>query len=477
MNRQSAAFFLTFVVTAVLVGGFVYVGAPLYALLAGLAGLLLHWVLSNRLAHGGDRDGEVADASYFFGFLMTLVFLAVGIYRIGMPSTPGAAAGDTVNVLGFLVDLSAGLMLTIAGLVIRQVRTLAHSANALESAGSDTSLGSDASLDAGATSDTGVAQARPTPAAQLLEAQRELTQSLKEAADLWRARPEHEVREQLRESRSVAHDAAQNLERSVASASARIAESVGRLDDATSDATQAMTRAASSVGSSMAEVAQRMEVEIEHALDSVRGSVTQTLRRMDTEITSALEAIRQQRIAADAALTAARAAGDEMMAEARTHQEQQLELWRANLDQARAALAQAHDSLDDEYRRGLSGFAASGAAFAELASAAASQVQSLPNPAERLAGLWDGVRQLEADLSDAIAGSVEQLNDLSSRSAELRESLARLAGSADSTATRIGTGTDRLSGSLQRELQQMNDIIDSYVALLEKTRTSLKVSA
>ncbi|MGH7444659.1 MAG: hypothetical protein ACREKM_07270, partial [Longimicrobiales bacterium] len=370
---------------------------------------------------------------------------------------PGDGAGSTGNVLGFLVDLSAGLVLTIAGLVIRQVRTLA--ATRVESRESREPSG------------------EPSAEQTLLQAQRELTESLKTAAELWRARPEHEVLEQLRESRSIAHDAAQNLDRSVANAGARIAASVERLDEATTTAMQAMTRSAAGAGASMAEVAQRMEVEIEHALNSVRGSVTQTLRRMDAEITSALEAIRQQRIAADAALTAARAAGDAMMTEARTHHEQQLELWRANLDQARAALAQAHGSLEDEYRRGLSGFAASGEAFAQLASSAAAQVQALPNPAERLAGLWDGVRQLETDLSDAIAGSVDQLTDLSGRSADLREALGRLAGSADGAATRIGSGTDRLSGSLQHELQQMNDVIDSYVALLEKTRRSLKVSA
>jgi uncharacterized membrane protein YedE/YeeE len=50
-------------------------GRPEAALIAGVAGLVLHWLLTSKPQH----DGEMADASYFFGFLLTLIFLAAGL--------------------------------------------------------------------------------------------------------------------------------------------------------------------------------------------------------------------------------------------------------------------------------------------------------------------------------------------------------------------------------------------------------------
>jgi hypothetical protein len=125
----------------------------------------------------------------------------------------------------------------------------------------------------------------------------------------------------------------------------------------------------------------------------------------------------------------------------------------------------------------MAGFAASGEAFAALASQTTAQVESLPDPAARLAGLWDGVRRLETNLTEAIAGAVMELGTLRDRAEALRVSLDQLGGSTDRAADMIGSGGDRLAGSLQRELTQMNGIIEEYVALLGKTPRSLRVRA
>ncbi|HSK19198.1 MAG TPA: hypothetical protein VK912_08660 [Longimicrobiales bacterium] len=392
MNRQSLRFFVAFLVSAAVVAWFVYDARPLYGLGAGFGGLLLHWALSR----GGDRDGEVADSSYFFGFLLTLVFLTVGLYRLGVE----AGAGGTVQILGFLEDLAAGLALTIAGLLIRQVRTLAGARVAGDHAN---------------------------------DVQRQLADNLTSMIELWRARPEHQVLDVLEQSRSAARDAAQQLDRNIAAAGTRMLESVERLDQATMAATQSMTRAASGVSNTMSEMSQRLEVEIQHVLSAVQKAASQ--------------------------------------------HEQQLDLWRTSLEHARTSLDQAHTGLDEQYRRSMEGFAASGEAFAQLAEKTTSYVEGLPNPAERLAGLWDGVRQLETDLIEAIGGSVMELGTLRERAEQLRMSLDNLGGSTDRTAAQIGSGGEKLAGSLQRELAQMNEIIEEYVALLEKTPRSLKVRA
>lgn len=415
MNRHSLTFLIAFLLAAGAVAPFVLSGLPLYGLVAGLVGLVLHWMLSR----GGDRDGEVADSSYFFGFLLTLVFLALGLYRVGVEAGAGS-----VQILGFLEDLAAGLALTIAGLLIRQVRTLSGAR--------------------GATGESPVA-----------DIQRQLAENLKAMIELWRARPEHQVVDMLEQSRSMARDAAAQLDRNIAAAGTRMLESVERLDEATVAATQSMMRAASGVSGTMTEMSQRLEVDIHNVVSSVQKSASDVLA-----------IIEQQRVAADEALT-----------KAQLHHREQLELWRATLDHAKASLGDAQRSLDEEYRRGMDGFAASGTAFAQLAEQTTVYVQALPNPAERLAGLWDGVRQLETDLTEAIAGSVLELGALRDRSEHLRQSLEHLGGSTDRAATLIGSGSERLGGSLQRELDQMNGIIEEYVTLLERTTRHLKVRA
>lgn len=415
MNRHSLTFLITFLLAAGAVAPFVLGGLPLYGLAIGLGGLVLHWVLSR----GGDRDGEVADSSYFFGFLLTLVFLALGLYRVGVEAGAGS-----VQILGFLEDLAAGLALTIAGLLFRQVRTLGSAR--------------------GAAGDASIA-----------DVQRQLAENLKAMIELWRARPEHQVVDMLEQSRSMARDAAAQLDRSIAAAGTRMLESVERLDEATVAATQSMMRAASGVSGSMTELSQRLEVDIVNVVSSVQKSAGDVLA-----------IIEQQRAAADEALT-----------QAQSHHREQIELWRATLDQAKASLGDAQRSLDEEYRRGMDSFAASGTAFAQLAEQTTLYVEALPNPAERLAGLWDGVRQLETDLTEAIAGSVLELGALRDRSEHLRQSLEHLGGSTDRAATLIGSGSERLGGSLQRELDQMNGIIEEYVTLLERTTRQLKVRA
>jgi ABC-type Fe3+ transport system permease subunit len=100
-------------------------GRPEAALITGVAGLVLHWLLTAKPQH----DGELADASYFFGFLLTLIFLAAGLVSLGSSIASGPAV-----VVGFLKDLGAGLVLTIVGLLMRQMRTAlrgrAHSTDA-----------------------------------------------------------------------------------------------------------------------------------------------------------------------------------------------------------------------------------------------------------------------------------------------------------------------------------------------------------
>jgi hypothetical protein len=447
MKRQSPIFLTAFTLTAVVVAPLVYLGRPLWGLAAGAAGVLVHWLFSRN----GADDGEVADSSYF-GFLLTLVFLAVGLYKLGAPPPPtavGTAAPDNTRVvLGFLEDLAAGLALTIVGLLVRQARTLGA---------------------AGA--------AAPARETSLLAAQIELTRNLEALIEMWRQRPEQQVLQELHESRSIARGAAEQLERSVAAAGERMLHAVGRLEEATATAAQTMTRAASGIGDSLSQTSQRLDAEVSQLTHGLGESLARATQRIEAGVTEVLSVIERQRVESADALAAAQAAATEMRASADAHLHEQLELWRATLERTQTALDEAHRNLDGEYRRGLEGFAASGAAFAQLTAQTVERVAALPDPAERLGGLWDGVRQLESSLTAAISGSVQELATLRERSEQLSESLARLGGSAGAAADSLGAGGDRLAETLHRELRQMNGVIDEYVSLLESTTSSLPVRA
>src|SRR4051812_8933812 len=194
-TRHSWVFLGTFAPAAVAVGTFVFRDRPDIALGAGVAGLLLHWLLSTKSVN----DSEIADASYFYGFLLTLIFLAAGLARLR-----AANVGGPVMVFGFLKDLGAGLVLTIIGLLIRQAGTLALTD-------------------------------RPTatPNDALTEAQRELAQAMRVLIRALDARPQEAAARELQDARTKAREAAEGLERNVVLAAERIDSSMQRLEETT----------------------------------------------------------------------------------------------------------------------------------------------------------------------------------------------------------------------------------------------------
>jgi hypothetical protein len=426
MKRQGAVFIAVLLPVAVGIGALVWRDQPLLAVGVGTLGVLVHWVASRD----ADRDGELADSSYFFGFVLTLVFLAVGLQVLGSSPVPAPGLPDAQQsqrgsaiVLGFLQDLAAGLSLTIVGLVVRQVRTLSAARLAL-----------------------------PDPAAQWQVAmQKELGQSIGALIDALRNRPEAIAARELSDARSHARDAVDTLDRSIASAADTLSASVGRLNEAVDMATTNILRAGSALGTSLAESAQRMEAEVAQVLAAIEGQ-----RRESAE-----------------GLREAQAASAAIRADASSQIQLHLQQWKATLEQARSSLAEAHQALDTEYRRGLAGFAASGTAFADLADRAARDVQALPNPAERLGGLWDGVRALETDLTESLGGVLRELGALRERSEQATRSLQALSGTTEGATAAIGAGGKRLGEALQRELQQMNGIIEEYTSLLERTTGAL----
>lgn len=382
MRRHGRVFFAIFLPTAVAVGALVLAERSGTALLVGVGGLVVYWALSAKPQH----DGELADASYFFGFLLTLAFLTAGLINLGAAGTTGPAV-----VTSFLQDLGAGLVLTIVGLLMRQVRALS-------------------ATERGAAS----------PGDTLTEAQRELAQAMRVLVRALEVRPQEAAARELQDARSKAREAAEGLERNVVLAAERIDSSMQRLEETTTAVTSALLRASSGLGEALTTNLERIQLEVAGALAA-----------LEAERRQIEDAVRQARV---------------------TSEQTQRQL---------AEQMQAHVGA-------LTSLSAASNAFGELAEQVKREVLALPNPGERLTGLWDGVRSLETTLASSIGGATEQLATLARRSEELSTALARLERSSDTAAGTVERGGAELGDALRRELAQMNQVLDEYTRLFER---------
>lgn len=235
MRSQRVAFIIPFIGTAGTVGWLVSTNAMVVALLAGAAGIMVHWFWS---AHCDSADGELADASYFFGFLLTLIFLAAGLFTLGN------ATGTGGDVHEFLRDLAAGLALTVVGLVVRQIRVLGPAA--AQHPGADGRVQNQGSVD------------------------NSLAESVRELVGVLRIQSGTTVQQEIDESRQRARVAAATLDQSLASAAERIGRAMSIFEGTMEAATGSVFRAGNSLSEGVAQASGRMNTAASEMLDSVR---------------------------------------------------------------------------------------------------------------------------------------------------------------------------------------------------------------
>lgn len=234
--KQARLFFALFVVAGAGVFQLARMQEPAYAAGAGIAGILLHW----RLSSGNDSDAEHADASYFLGFLLTLVLLAAGLWSLASAGTPTANTQPTGLVLyQFLYDLGAGLTITIAGLAIRQVRTLSARR---ESAA--------------------VVIAAPAPPPPALEPLllRELINAVNRLPESITARETTDPA--VRAQRSTEH-----LEHALAESAPRIIATMHQLEDSVTKTAATLTRSASTLGDALTQTTERIDAHVGQVLE------------------------------------------------------------------------------------------------------------------------------------------------------------------------------------------------------------------
>jgi hypothetical protein len=235
MTKQSRLFLVMFALTGGTVFALARAQQPTYAAIAGIAGLLLHWMLSA----GNDSDVEVPDASYFLGFLLTLVLLAAGLWSLAGAGVATAARASGAMLYQFLYDLGAGLTITIAGLAIRQVRTL--SATRILAAAQTSSIGSTSPLE--------------PIMRELIDAVNRLPENIHN----------HEPSDPaMRAVRSTEH-----LEHALAESAPRIIASMGRLEDSIMSTAATLTRTGSALGDALTQSSERANAQIADVLEQL----------------------------------------------------------------------------------------------------------------------------------------------------------------------------------------------------------------
>jgi hypothetical protein len=235
--KQSRLFFALFVIAGAGVFMLARMQEPAYAAAAGIGGILLHW----RLSSGNDSDAEHADASYFLGFLLTLVLLAAGLWSLASAGQPTANTQPTGLVLyQFLYDLGAGLTITIAGLAIRQIRTLAATRESAAPA-------------------VVVASPAPPPALEPLLL-RELINAVNRLPESISARESTDPA--VRAQRSTEH-----LEHALAESAPRIIATMRQLEDSVTTTASTLTRSASSLGDALTHTTERIDTQVGEVLE------------------------------------------------------------------------------------------------------------------------------------------------------------------------------------------------------------------
>lgn len=428
MKRKASQFLAALTVGGLLVWLATMANNHFLAVGSGIAAILAHMVLSWRDGH----DEEVADASYFLGFLLTLVLLAAGLWKL---APIGADAGNTtgpqvLNVLPFVHDLAAGFLLTIVGLTARQVRVLAMGA-----------------------ASTATDERMRGEMLTLLAAQKELVASTSQLAQQFDGTAISQTIRQADDALLLTKEALAQLKRTVTTASTAIETAVDRFGNVVGEQSDKLAGAAGALSSSLAA-----------QTDLVGAQVTQILER-----------IVQHRTVIEQALTESIAVAAQTQRELGADLQGQREEWQRELERAHGTLATMHEQLEIQYSRGLRNVGQSADTFANLTAEVLGTIDRIPDPTTRLEALWVGIQRVD----DMVAGNARlaatELVTLSERARSAHSAVDDLAKGTRAAAGNIQSGGAATAEALRKELQQIDGVLADFHRVLESRVKSLAV--
>jgi hypothetical protein len=425
-KHKAAHFFVPLLIGGAIIWNQTLQGNQLWAVVSGVAAIAVYVFLSWR---DGD-DEEVADASYFLGFLFTLLLLAAGLWKLSAGRAAGtmSAGSASLNILPFVSDMAAGFLLTIVGLAARQLRVLYFGPagpSAQSGAGIDERLRAD--LMALATAQKELVSSTSQLTRQLEGTQ--ISQTIRLADDA------------LLETK----EALAQLKRTVLSASKGLEEAVQRFSGVVGDQTDSLVRTTGSVFS----------------------AVMTNTDRIGSEVTGILNQVGAHRIRIEEALTQSIAAATQTQQELGADLQRQRVEWQRELEIALKALATMHESLSAQFGQGLQQVGQASDNFGMLSTTVLQTIERMPDPSARLEALWSGIQRLDELIVANARMASDELATLGDRAGLAQTAVEELSTGARAAAIAVrGSGADAAE-ALRQELRQVDAVLTDFHRVLE----------
>lgn len=426
MNWRSVAFLLSVAVFGLLFGlrwpGSPAEFSPLNKVLVGGSIIAIHWLVT-RFGRNGEGWEEAADANYFLGFIMTLLFLVFDLIW-------SAGGIDEVWVQDFVVDLGVGLSFSVIGLTFRQLSVLAGKS--------------------APSTKTEATPVEPGSAQEWVEAAKGIADRLS-ALD----------RSIANLQGAVTHATPDQLHSIVADFSSRFERAARSLEQSVSDVSGSMQKSARALES----VNSQAHTRLSEALESLRHGVettVQDLNRAQSELGAALqEAVSEADVTRDLVKGTVRA---------------EAEGWQEHLAETRRIMGAAGEQVREAAERGLAAMGRATERFESLADGIAEQVDALPDPAERIRGLWSVMHDEERILTESLERLQDSVGAMSAAAASATERIEALDvggaakavdSAAQESAENLVTGSAAMSETLANEANAIKKLLDEFYQVVE----------
>jgi hypothetical protein len=380
---------------------------PWQQILVGGSIIVLHGLFGKR--RDGARDEESADASYFLGFIMTLLFLVFGL----MASGRGI---DAAWVSGFIADLGVGLSFTGVGLTVRQLLVL--------------------------TGARGASDANVRDAAQRLAAQLDAVQAAADRIEGSLAGVSQPVRELAKERMAGA----------VIGFESRVGEATAKLSAAIDDLTSATVRSA---------------VQIEGASSGLRSALQQDLEALAHEVARVVADVSTGRERLFELMRSTGAQAEETQRLGVETARAQVTEWGEQLRATHAQLIGMRATSEEECRVALGALERSSGALVALSDAIVQRTNQLPDPSERLQALWGTIGAQEEAMVTSLTRASTALGSLERASLAVTDQMGRLDQSADGSARALSEGSGALRAALVKEVETMHRLVDELYQVIE----------
>ena len=386
--------------------------SPWGPLAAGSGVIVLH-ALAAAYFRDNDESDESIDASYFLGFVFTLLYLLFGLWSVKQTGISDAW------VTTFLGDLGVGLSFTVVGLVTRQVNVLRRARSR-------------------AVQETVEVKSSTQELADVAKHLMSVAQTMNATVGHL-ASPEQD-RAAIRINEVVG-----NFERVVGDSTSRLAQALDELTTksvtATADLSGAWSRSRSSLQAHAEALEQQTRIVVER-MTMARTELQHLLLETTKDATST-----QQMVAVTA--------------------RSQIIEWESQLKSMNENLVSVRALAERECKAAYEALSQSAVAFNALAIEVAERTRAMPDPSEHLQLVWKNVAGQETQMVEAMSRVSNVLESLGSTTAKVTEQFGALEADARNSGVALVKGVADVREGLQEQNRMLGELVGEVVDVIE----------